>query len=98
MRVRIKELAAVFLLLVISCFNSNDADRFALQQMEENGKVDGIIMNRCLKTGKPLIKLLAARTCGVVRDTAFISELGILCNHRDLKIRRAALFSLGEIR
>ena len=65
--------------------------------MQERGRIDSTIMVQALEHSDNDIKIMAAVTCGVVRDKRFVSIINSMCyeSYPDLS---SIIFSLGEIK
>jgi HEAT repeat protein len=99
------------LLLVLGACSPGDKDvgpktefQFELYKMEELGRIDSAIMISALDNHDENVVAMAARACGITRDNRFVNGLARLCAHQDKlcahqdkKVRKNAIFALGEI-
>jgi peptidyl-prolyl cis-trans isomerase B (cyclophilin B) len=54
-------------------------------------------MVSALNNPDEIIVATAARTCGITRDNRFVERLAQLIAHQDKKVRKNAIFALGEV-
>lgn len=70
---------------------------YELMSMQERGRIDSTIMIRALEHSDNDIKIMAVKTCGIVRDGRFISTINSICKESQPKIS-SIVFSLGELK
>jgi cyclophilin family peptidyl-prolyl cis-trans isomerase/HEAT repeat protein len=90
----------LFLALVAAILGCGGGERAAFEflRMEDVGRIDSTVMAQALASRDPETRRLAAKTCGVVRDSRFTTDLAGLFEDKNEAVRLAAIFALGEIK
>lgn len=69
---------------------------YELMSMQEQGQIDSMIMAGALASSDNKNRIMAARTCGIVRDMRFTGPLLEFANDDNVNLRLTAIFALGE--
>ena len=71
---------------------------YELMKMQEQGKIDSTLIGIAISSADEQIVRDAIKTCGIIRDNYFISEIERFLLNPNKEIRESAIFALGEIR
>ena len=71
---------------------------YELMKMQEQGKIDSTLIGIAISSADEQIIRDAIKTCGIIRDNYFISEIERFLLNPNKEIRESAIFALGEIR